>query len=68
MYFTRLEAMVLLDGQPRLTRPAVGSLLYDVNGAEVRGRYLELDPPIGWSSRGAFTTLTPCLPARAQWR
>jgi uncharacterized protein YndB with AHSA1/START domain len=45
-YFTRAEAMVLWMGQFSSLDPVPGGkFAVDVNGVEVRGRYLELEPP-----------------------
>jgi uncharacterized protein YndB with AHSA1/START domain len=45
-YFTRPEAIVLWMGQTaRLNPTPGGEFAVDVNGARIRGRYLELEPP-----------------------
>jgi uncharacterized protein YndB with AHSA1/START domain len=45
-YFIRPEAMVLWMGQYASLDPRPGGrFAIDVNGASVRGRFLELDPP-----------------------
>jgi uncharacterized protein YndB with AHSA1/START domain len=57
-YFTRADAMVLWMGQFALldARPG-GEFTVDINGAPVRGRYQELDPPnrlvISWGFAGS---------------
>jgi uncharacterized protein YndB with AHSA1/START domain len=57
-YFTRAEAMVQWMGQNAALDPRVGGeFAVDVNGAAVRGRYLELEPPhrllISWGFSGS---------------
>jgi uncharacterized protein YndB with AHSA1/START domain len=57
-YFTRAEALVLWMGQHASldARPG-GEFTVDINGAPVRGRYQELDPPnrlvISWGFAGS---------------
>lgn len=45
-YFTESDAMVLWMGQSAQLEPLPGGrFVVDVNGAAVRGRFVELDPP-----------------------
>jgi uncharacterized protein YndB with AHSA1/START domain len=57
-YFTRPEAIVTWMGEHALLDPSPGGRFeVDVKGAQVRGRYLHLDPPrrllISWGYAGS---------------
>jgi uncharacterized protein YndB with AHSA1/START domain len=59
-YFTRPEAIVRWMGEYAHLEPEVGgTFAVDIQGAPVRGRYLELDPPhrvvISWGYAGSET-------------
>jgi uncharacterized protein YndB with AHSA1/START domain len=59
-YFTRPEAMVRWMGEYAHLEPeAGGTFAVDIQGAPVRGRYVELDPPhrvvISWGYAGSET-------------
>lgn len=68
-YLTQPEAMLTWMGDYAVLDPTPGGeFTLDVNGVPVRGRYLQLDPPTGWSSPGATPAPPSSHPAPAPSR